>query len=133
MLHRGQCVSRVELLDAVWNMEPAQTTNIVDVYVNYLRRKLKDPPPGFLLRTVRGQGYLVPSETEMQLPVPLLIAQHSGELPSGQSGTQILPVAFLGSQEVGNQQALTVQANGGQLGPQSSPLHGEGSIPELGP
>jgi DNA-binding response OmpR family regulator len=68
MLHRGQCVSRVELLDAVWNMEPAQTTNIVDVYVNYLRRKLKDPPPGFLLRTVRGQGYTVPSEAEMQSP-----------------------------------------------------------------
>jgi DNA-binding response OmpR family regulator len=67
MLHRGQCVSRVELLDAVWNMEPAQTTNIVDVYVNYLRRKLKDPPPGFLLRTVRGQGYTVPSENEMRL------------------------------------------------------------------
>jgi DNA-binding response OmpR family regulator len=41
MLNRGQCVSRVELLDAVWNLEPAQTTNIVDVYVNYLRRKLK--------------------------------------------------------------------------------------------
>jgi DNA-binding response OmpR family regulator len=54
MLNRGQCVSRVELLDAVWDMEPAQTTNIVDVYINYLRRKLKDPPPGFLLRTVRG-------------------------------------------------------------------------------
>jgi len=68
MLHRGQCISRVELLDAVWNMEPAQTTNIVDVYVNYLRRKLKDPPPGFLLRTVRGQGYTVPSEADMQLP-----------------------------------------------------------------
>ncbi len=57
MLRRGQCVSRVELLDAVWNMEPALTTNIVDVYVNYLRRKLKDSPPGHLLRTVRGQGY----------------------------------------------------------------------------
>ncbi|MDR3773503.1 MAG: response regulator transcription factor [Terracidiphilus sp.] len=63
MLNRGQCVSRVELLDAVWNMEPAQTTNIVDVYVNYLRRKLKDPPPGQLIRTVRGQGYVVPAET----------------------------------------------------------------------
>ena len=62
MLNRGQCVSRVELLDAVWNMEPAQTTNIVDVYVNYLRRKLKDPPPGQLIRTVRGQGYVVPAE-----------------------------------------------------------------------
>ena len=46
MLNRGQCVSRVELLDSVWNLEPTQTTNIVDVYVNYLRRKLKDPPPG---------------------------------------------------------------------------------------
>jgi DNA-binding response OmpR family regulator len=65
MMHRGQCVSRVDLLDAVWNMEPAQTTNIVDVYVNYLRRKLKDPPPGYLLRTVRGQGYIVPTDAEL--------------------------------------------------------------------
>ena len=72
MLHRGQCISRVELLDAVWNMEPAQTTNIVDVYINYLRRKLKDPPPGFLLRTVRGHGYLVPTDVEAHLPVELL-------------------------------------------------------------
>jgi len=65
MLHRGQCVSRVELLDSVWNMEPVQTTNIVDVYVNYLRRKLKDPQPGHLLRTVRGRGYMIPSEAEL--------------------------------------------------------------------
>jgi len=65
MLNRGQCISRVELLDAVWNLEPAQTTNIVDVYVNYLRRKLKDPPPGYLIRTVRGQGYVVPAEAEL--------------------------------------------------------------------
>ena len=83
MLNRGQCVSRVELLDAVWNLEPAQTTNIVDVYVNYLRRKLHDPPPGFLLRTVRGQGYLVPSDAEMRMPSPAsaLGAAGSGEAP----------------------------------------------------
>ena len=67
MLNRGQCVSRVDLLDSVWNLEPAQTTNIVDVYVNYLRRKLKDPPPGQLIRTVRGQGYLVPSDADLAL------------------------------------------------------------------
>ena len=79
MLQRGQCVSRVELLDAVWNMEPAQTTNIVDVYVNYLRRKLKDPPPGYLLRTVRGQGYMVPNETEMVLPLPPLLGRKVAE------------------------------------------------------
>ena len=79
MLNRGQCVSRVELLDAVWNLEPAQTTNIVDVYINYLRRKLKDPPPGQLIRTVRGQGYLVPSDSALAQPdlsdvVPVAVA-----------------------------------------------------------
>jgi DNA-binding response OmpR family regulator len=67
MLNRGQCVSRVELLDSVWKMEPAQTTNIVDVYVNYLRRKLSDPAPGRLIRTVRGRGYTVPSESALAL------------------------------------------------------------------
>jgi DNA-binding response OmpR family regulator len=72
MLNRGQCVSRVELLDSVWNVEPAQTTNIVDVYINYLRRKLKDPAPGRLIRTVRGQGYMVPSELELALTVPAI-------------------------------------------------------------
>jgi DNA-binding response OmpR family regulator len=73
MLNRGQCVSRVELLDAVWNMEPAQTTNIVDVYVNYLRRKLKDAPPGHLIRTVRGQGYMVPSEASLAIETPVVL------------------------------------------------------------
>ena len=67
MLNRGQCVSRVELLESVWNMEPAQTTNIVDVYVNYLRRKLQDPPPGHVIRTVRGQGYMVPAEADLSV------------------------------------------------------------------
>jgi len=67
MLKRGRCVTRTELLDSVWKMEPAQTTNIVDVYVNYLRRKLKDPPPGKLLRTVRGQGYLLGGDAAADL------------------------------------------------------------------
>jgi len=66
LLNRGQCVSRVELLDTVWKMEPAQTTNIVDVYVNYLRRKIEDPPPGRLIATVRGNGYMVPLECELK-------------------------------------------------------------------
>jgi len=52
-------------------MEPAQTTNIVDVYVNYLRRKLKDPPPGRLIRTVRGHGYTVPPEDDLLLGLPV--------------------------------------------------------------
>src|ERR1700760_4705222 len=65
MLNRGRCASRVELMETVWNMEPAQSTNIVDVYVNYLRRKLNDEPPGVLIRTVRGRGYMIPFEQEL--------------------------------------------------------------------
>ena len=91
MLQRGQCVSRVELLDAVWNMEPAQTTNIVDVYVNYLRRKLKDPPPGYLLRTVRGQGYMVPSESEMILPVPPMLGRRITEAAAAHDDAGLNP------------------------------------------
>jgi len=86
VLNRGQCVSRIDLLDSVWNMEPTQTTNIVDVYVNYLRRKLKDPPPGQLIRTVRGQGYMVPSELAVphpvSVPVPVLVATRDENIVS---------------------------------------------------
>jgi DNA-binding response OmpR family regulator len=67
MLNRGHCISRSELLDTVWKIEPAQTTNIVDVYVNYLRRKLNDLPPGVLIRTVRGKGYMIPVEGAIAL------------------------------------------------------------------
>ena len=86
MLSRGQCVSRMELLDSVWNMEPAQTTNIVDVYVNYLRRKLKDPPPGRLIRTVRGQGYMVQADLELALPVAVAAA---GAVPDPQAALEV--------------------------------------------
>jgi DNA-binding response OmpR family regulator len=70
MLNRGHCVSRVELLDSVWKVEPGQTTNIVDVYVNYLRRKLTDAAPGQLIRTVRGQGYMVAGDSGAHLIAP---------------------------------------------------------------
>ncbi|HEX8711667.1 MAG TPA: response regulator transcription factor [Terracidiphilus sp.] len=84
MLNRGRCMSRGELLDAVWKTEPAQTTNIVDVYVNYLRRKLNDPPPGKLIRTVRGRGYMLPSEGELPATViaPLENCDAAAESPT---------------------------------------------------
>ncbi len=74
LLSRGQCVSRMELIESVWKFEPSQTTNIVDVYVNYLRRKLQDSPPSQLVRTVRGQGYMVPALSEVHaMPVPVAL------------------------------------------------------------
>jgi DNA-binding response OmpR family regulator len=59
---RGRCCSRSELLREVWQMAPDAGTNVVDVYVNYLRKKLVlgesamgDPVIG----TVRGSGYMI--------------------------------------------------------------------------
>jgi DNA-binding response OmpR family regulator len=47
------------LLERVWEMNPSAGTNVVDVYVNYLRRKLKDTGANPLIKTVRGQGYSI--------------------------------------------------------------------------
>jgi DNA-binding response OmpR family regulator len=60
LLHRGSCVSRTTLLDRVWKAETQMGTNVVDVYVNYLRRKLHDNPPDSIIQTVRGRGYCIP-------------------------------------------------------------------------
>jgi DNA-binding response OmpR family regulator len=58
MLQPGLCVSRPVLLEQVWNMKPGAGTNVVDVYVNYLRKKLHDTDQvSPLIHTVRGQGY----------------------------------------------------------------------------
>jgi DNA-binding response OmpR family regulator len=59
LLHRGECVLRGQLLTEVWQMPADATTNVVDVYVNYLRRKLADPleAKAGLIETVRGSGY----------------------------------------------------------------------------
>jgi DNA-binding response OmpR family regulator len=61
MLRRGRCCSRSELLREVWHMSPDAGTNVVDVYINYLRRKLSvrgDEETGYsVIETVRGEGY----------------------------------------------------------------------------
>jgi DNA-binding response OmpR family regulator len=54
MLGRGRTCSRTELLREVWQMSPDAGTNVVDVYVNYLRKKLGGAE---VVETVRGEGY----------------------------------------------------------------------------
>ena len=51
--HPGQTLSRQELLSMAWGMDFDSQTNLVDVYVGYLRRKLGEPA----IETVRGAGY----------------------------------------------------------------------------
>ncbi len=62
LLHRGTCISRSTLLDRVWKAATPAGTNVVDVYVNYLRRKLRDIPPDSIIQTVRGHGYCIPAQ-----------------------------------------------------------------------
>jgi DNA-binding response OmpR family regulator len=59
LLHEGECVSRSQLLAEVWQMPGETGTNVVDVYVNYLRRKVESGAAGDgeLIETVRGAGY----------------------------------------------------------------------------
>ena len=51
--HPGQVLSRQELLSMAWNINFDPRTNLVDVYVGYLRRKLGEPA----ITTIRGTGY----------------------------------------------------------------------------
>jgi two-component system OmpR family response regulator len=53
----GRTVSRARIAEAVWNYHFDTETNVVDVYVNYLRKKVAPGPPGAVIRTVRGVGY----------------------------------------------------------------------------
>ncbi len=57
--HRGECVSRAHLLEQVWQMHPGVNTNVVDVYINYLRRKLDEGSREKLIHTMRGNGYML--------------------------------------------------------------------------
>jgi two-component system OmpR family response regulator len=57
MRHPGETLSRVQILDGVWDMAFESRSNIVDVYVRYLRAKIDRPFGSGSLRTVRGRGY----------------------------------------------------------------------------
>jgi two-component system OmpR family response regulator len=55
----GEVVSREQLLEHVWDNAEEGSTNVVDVYVGYLRNKLERPFRGKIFRTVRGIGFML--------------------------------------------------------------------------
>jgi two-component system copper resistance phosphate regulon response regulator CusR len=55
----GKTLSRATLTQQVWNMQAEANTNIVDVYVKYLRDKIDGDHDEKLIRTVRGMGYVL--------------------------------------------------------------------------
>lgn len=61
--NRGRVVTRAMILDHVWQMRFEPQTNVVDVYVHRLRKKLDQPGEAPLIRTVRGVGYVLGAES----------------------------------------------------------------------
>ena len=60
--NQGKVVSRMDLLENVWGVDFNMATNVVDVYVNYLRKKIdKDYEPK-LIHTVIGMGYIMKTD-----------------------------------------------------------------------
>jgi DNA-binding response OmpR family regulator len=59
MRHAGQAVTRTAIVEQVWKMNFDTMTNVVDVYINYLRRKVDTGYEHALIRTVRGVGYQI--------------------------------------------------------------------------
>ena len=57
LLHRNKVHTRDELFNGVWGSDFLGDSNLIDVYIRYLRGKIDDPFPEKLIQTVRGVGY----------------------------------------------------------------------------
>jgi len=59
MRHEGQPVSRTSIIEQVWKLNLDTMTNVVDVYISYLRRKVDSGYDRAIIRTIRGVGYQI--------------------------------------------------------------------------
>jgi two-component system copper resistance phosphate regulon response regulator CusR len=57
MRNPGRRITRNMIIEHVWKLSPDTMTNVVDVYVNYLRKKIDEGAKVRLIRTIRGVGY----------------------------------------------------------------------------
>ena len=61
--HKGTVLSRAQLEDHIWNYDYAGGSNVVDVYITYLRKKIDNGFARKLLHTVRGAGWVLKEDT----------------------------------------------------------------------
>lgn len=61
MEHAGQVLTRAMIAEAVWNFTWDRLTNVIDVFVNHLRRKLEEAGEPRVIHAVRGVGYVLRS------------------------------------------------------------------------
>nr|WP_313367743.1 winged helix-turn-helix domain-containing protein [Sphingobacterium mizutaii] len=62
MVNKNKVISRMDILEEVWEMDINMSTNVVDVYVNYLRKKIDKIYENKLIHTVIGLGYVMRNE-----------------------------------------------------------------------
>jgi DNA-binding response OmpR family regulator len=59
-------LTRTEIAEAIWNYDVYNQSNVVDVYIRNLRRKIDDPFSLKLIHTVRGAGYRLSAQGEAE-------------------------------------------------------------------
>jgi two-component system, OmpR family, copper resistance phosphate regulon response regulator CusR len=102
MRHAGETVTRHELLHESWGLEPETDSNLVDVYVNYLRKKVDFTDEPKLIHTVRGAGYRIGRPAPSPAVVPA--SDLSSDAGSAEINHTYQPGAFNGITD-----ALSVQ------------------------
>ncbi len=60
--HQGQVLTRTQIAEHIWNFDFSSESNVVDVYIGYLRRKVDRDAAHPLIHTVRGVGYRLSAE-----------------------------------------------------------------------
>lgn len=59
--HNGQIITRTMLMEHIWGSDFETFSNVVDVYIRNLRRKLETYSKVSLIKTIRGKGYILPT------------------------------------------------------------------------
>jgi two-component system copper resistance phosphate regulon response regulator CusR len=62
MRHSGEVVTRTQITEHVWDQHFDTDTNVIEVYISYLRNKIDLPNMAKLLHTVRGTGYILQAD-----------------------------------------------------------------------
>jgi len=62
MRNQNRVLSRIQILENVWDIDFNMGTNVVDVYINYVRKKVEYPGAVKLIHTVFGMGYILKEE-----------------------------------------------------------------------
>lgn len=62
MMHRGKVLSRAQIAEHVWDIQFDTGTNVIDVYINFLRKKIDAPFPQKLIHTLVGMGYVLKAQ-----------------------------------------------------------------------